>query len=135
MSSSSLYSFHSSLYFVIMRSKSIIYAAGMASAGILCTSVCRIRIATAFASGLFEEFDSRCAVVIEDGMYQDQDKDVVSTGNASSSSTIASLLRPILDTTIVPWAREICNTPSLTVADALIRSRSSRRTTGFSYPL
>eukprot|EP00985_Skeletonema_marinoi_P028976 scaffold26440_cov161-Skeletonema_marinoi.AAC.1 len=74
------------------------------------------------ASGLFEEFDSRCAVVIEDGMYQDQDKDTVSTGNAPSSSTIASLLRPILDTTIVPWAREICNAPSLAIADALIRS-------------
>ena len=69
-------------------------------------------IIAAETSGLLEQFDSRCAVIVEDGIYQQQ----------SSSPSLASLLRPILKTKIVPWAREMCNMPTLTVADALIRS-------------
>ena len=35
---------------------------------------------------------------------------------------LASMLHPILDDKILPWAREVSNIPTLTVADALIRS-------------
>ena len=35
---------------------------------------------------------------------------------------LASMLRPILDNKILPWARDVSNIPTLTVADALIRS-------------
>jgi len=35
---------------------------------------------------------------------------------------LASMLHPILDNKILPWAREVSNIPTLTVADALIRS-------------
>ena len=35
---------------------------------------------------------------------------------------LASMLHPILDNKILPWARDVSNIPTLTVADALIRS-------------
>jgi len=35
---------------------------------------------------------------------------------------LASMLHPILNNKILPWAREVSNIPTLTVADALIRS-------------
>jgi TPR repeat protein len=58
--------------------------------------------------------------VVEDGVYQ-------TTGSGSQSSddtesSLASLLRAILETKITPWAREMCNVSTLTVADALVRS-------------
>ena len=68
-------------------------------------------------SGKFEEFDSRCAVIVEDGVYQHQPDDDIDLG-----SSLATLLHPILTSKITPWARQMTNIPTLTVADALIRS-------------
>lgn len=69
-------------------------------------------------SGKFQEFDSRCAVIVEDGVYQNDFAD--STSNRGASLT--SLLHPILTSKIIPWARQVTSIPTLTIADALIRS-------------
>lgn len=69
-------------------------------------------------SGKFDEFDSRCAVIVEDGVYQEQLQDEM-TGRGE---TLASLLHPILTSKITPFAREMTSIPTLTIADALIRS-------------
>ena len=51
---------------------------------------------------------NRIAGIIEDGICV--------------SESLASVLNPILNTKILPWAREVSSTPTLTVADALIRT-------------
>lgn len=71
--------------------------------------------AAAEGSGKFGEFDSRCVVVVEDGAYSPDD-----AGDGRPS--LASLLRPVLDDKITPWARSITSVPTLCVADALVRS-------------
>lgn len=75
-------------------------------------------------SGKFQEFDSRCAVIVEDGIYQSDDIIESSSNEKSGSgaSSLASILHPILIAKIIPWARELSSNPKLTVADALIRS-------------
>ena len=65
-------------------------------------------------SGKFDEYDSRCAIIVEDGVYQ------LNCDNEDDG--LASLLHPILDSKIIPWARKVTAMPTLTVADALIRS-------------
>ena len=68
-------------------------------------------------SGKLLEFDSRLAGIIEDGV------DVVVTDDTNNgASSLASILRPILTSKIIPWAQAVSSTPTLTVADALIRS-------------
>jgi len=68
-------------------------------------------------SGKLLEFDSRLAGIIEDGV------DVVVTDDTNNGApSLASILRPILTSKIIPWARAVSSTPTLTVADALIRS-------------
>ncbi len=57
--------------------------------------------------GKFEE-SNRLAGIIEDGVCIEE--------------SMGSILNPILDSKILPWAREVSSTPTLTVADALIRT-------------
>ncbi len=57
--------------------------------------------------GKFVE-SNRIAGVIEDGVC--------------IADSLGSILKPILDFKILPWAREVSSTPTLTVADALIRT-------------
>ena len=47
---------------------------------------------------------------------------IIERGNVVADESLVSVLTPLLTTKILPWAREVSGTPTLTVADALIRT-------------
>lgn len=47
---------------------------------------------------------------------------IIERGNVVADESLVSVLTPLLTTKILPWAREVSDMPTLTVADALIRT-------------